>query len=79
MIDYKNDFNIDYFGFKTLMKSYLTKVGEETVENPSDLFLRVAVSIHDNLEQIQETYHYLANGYFTHATPILFHAGTRNL
>lgn len=78
IIDYKNDFNYDYFGFKTLEKSYLVKLNGVVVERPQHMLLRVAVGIHlGDLESITKTYNYLANGWFIHATPTLFNAGTR--
>lgn len=77
MIDYNNDYLIDYFGFKTLERAYLMKVNGKTVERPQHMWLRVSIGIHgNNLEKIKETYHYMSNKYFTHATPTLFNAGT---
>ena len=76
-IDYKRDFLIDYFGFKTLEKSYLLRTGKNIVERPQHLWLRVAIGIHkDDLDKIQETYEMLSQKFFTHATPTLFNAGT---
>ena len=80
-IDYDRDYNINYFGFKTLEKSYLTKIhsSHKTIiaERPQHLFMRVSIGIHfDNIDSILETYHYMSQGYFTHATPTLFNAGT---
>jgi ribonucleoside-diphosphate reductase alpha chain len=75
--DYSRDNLIDYFGFKTLLKSYLMKQNGKTVERPQHMFLRVAIGIHGNdLEKVKETYFYLSNKYFIHATPTLFNAGT---
>lgn len=77
MIDYNNDYLIDYFGFKTLERAYLMKVNGMTVERPQHMWLRVSMGIHgNNLEKIKETYHYMSSKYFTHATPTLFNAGT---
>jgi len=77
MIDYNNDYLIDYFGFKTLERAYLMKVNGITVERPQHMWLRVSMGIHgNNLEKIKETYHYMSSKYFTHATPTLFNAGT---
>lgn len=73
------DFEFDYFGFKTLEKSYLLKLNDVIVERPQHLLMRVAVGIHlDNIEDVLETYNLLSQRYFTHATPTLFNAGTPN-
>ena len=72
-----NDYNIDFFGFKTLQKSYLLRIDGEIVERPQHLFMRVALCIHrDNLEKAFETYNHISNKDFIHATPSLFNAGT---
>jgi ribonucleoside-diphosphate reductase alpha chain len=81
MIDYERDFLIDYFGFKTLEKSYLLRINKEEsveiVERPQDIFLRVSLSLYgDNMELVEESYNLMSNKYFTHATPTLFNAGT---
>jgi len=77
MIDYNNDYFIDYFGFKTLERAYLMKLDGKIVERPQHMWLRVSIGIHGNdLDKIKETYHYMSNKYFTHATPTLFNAGT---
>lgn len=85
MIDYSRDYRLDYSGFKTLEKTYLKRTSDDTLrERPQDLFMRVAIAIHreDELDfdrmikAIQETYDYMSFGYFTHATPTLFNAGT---
>ena len=77
VIDYNRDFNLDYFGFKTLEKSYLMKVGGEVVERPQHMFMRVSLGIHFNdIKEAIETYNYMSNKYFTHATPTLFNSGT---
>ena len=79
MCNYERDFLIDYFGFKTLEKSYLMKLNGKTVERVQHMWLRVAIGIHDkNMEKIKETYEYMSQKYFTHATPTLFNAGTRH-
>lgn len=71
------DYLIDYFGFKTLERAYLMKIGGKVVERPQFMWLRVAMGIHgDNLEKIIETYELMSQKYFTHATPTLFNAGT---
>ena len=77
MIDYKNDYLIDYFGFKTLERAYLMKINGHIVERPQHMWLRVSIGIHgNNIEKIKETYYYMSNKYFTHATPTLFNSGT---
>ncbi|MCC6599161.1 MAG: ribonucleoside-diphosphate reductase subunit alpha [Crocinitomicaceae bacterium] len=76
-IIYDRDFNFDYFGFKTLERSYLLKLCGKVAERPQHLFMRVAVGIHKNdLEQVIKTYNLMSEGWFTHATPTLFNAGT---
>ncbi len=84
-IDYNRDYLVDFFGFKTLEKSYLLRIGNDIVERPQDLFMRVAISLHMNsvkkqvFENIFKTYDLLSNKYFTHATPTLFNAGSPRL
>ena len=79
MIDYDRDYLIDYFGFKTLERSYLLRVNENSIERPQHMWMRVAVAIHGNdLVKVRETYDLMSNKYFTHATPTLFNAGTRH-
>lgn len=76
-ICYDRDYNFDYFGIKTLERSYLLKINEVTIERPQDMFMRVSIGIHgDNIDEAIKTYHLMSNGYFTHATPTLFNAGT---
>ena len=76
---HERDYLIDYFGFKTLEKSYLMKIGGIVVERPQYLWLRVAIAIHgDNMEKVRTTYDLMSQKYFTHATPALFNAGTPN-
>ena len=75
--DYSRDYLIDYFGFKTLERAYLMKINNKIVERPQHMWLRVSIGIHgENMENIKETYYYMSNKYFTHATPTLFNAGT---
>ena len=77
MIHYSRDYLIDYFGFKTLERAYLMKCGNNIVERPQHMWLRVAIGIHgDNMNRIKETYDCMSQKYFTHATPTLFNAGT---
>lgn len=76
-IIYNRDFNYDYFGFKTLERSYLLKINGKIVERPQHMLMRVAVGIHLNdLDAVIETYELMSKKYFTHATPTLFNAGT---
>jgi len=77
IIIYNRDFNYDYFGFKTLERSYLLKINGKIVERPQHMLMRVSVGIHLNdLEAVKETYELMSNKFFTHATPTLFNAGT---
>ena len=76
-IIYDRDFSYDYFGFKTLERSYLMKVEGKTVERPQHMLMRVAVGIHgEDIPAAIETYNLLSEKWFTHATPTLFNAGT---
>lgn len=76
-IDYKRDFSYDYFGYKTLEKSYLIRLDGKVVERPQHMLMRVAVGIHkEDLDAAIETYNLLSEKWFTHATPTLFNAGT---
>ena len=76
-IDYGRDFSYDYFGFKTLERSYLLKLNGEVAERPQHMLMRVAVGIHHgDIEKALETYDLMSQGYFTHATPTLFNSGT---
>jgi len=73
------DFELDYFGFKTLEKSYLLKLNGKIAERPQHMLMRVAVGIHaEDIDAAIETYDMLSQRYFTHATPTLFNAGTPN-
>jgi len=77
MIDHTRDYLIDFFGFKTLERSYLLKIGNKIIERPQYMWLRVSIGIHgDNLNDVKETYDLMSQKYFTHATPTLFNAGT---
>ncbi len=76
-IDYKRDFDYDYFGFKTLERSYLIRLSGKVVERPQHMLMRVAVGIHkEDINAALETYDLLSQKWFTHATPTLFNAGT---
>ena len=77
MIDYARDYEIDYFGFKTLERAYLMTVDKVIVERPQHMWMRVAVCLHGgDLDSVKETYDLMSQKYFTHATPTLFNAGT---
>ncbi len=74
---YSRDFNYDYFGFKTLERSYLLKLNGEIAERPQHMLMRVAIGIHkDDIKEAIETYELMSKKYFTHATPTLFNSGT---
>lgn len=76
-IVHDRDFEFDFFGFKTLEKSYLLKMNGKIAERPQCMLMRVAVGIHgEDILRVIETYNYLSERYFTHATPTLFNAGT---
>lgn len=76
-IIYDRDYSFDYFGFKTLEKSYLLKVDGKVVERPQQMYMRVAIGIHkEDIESAIKTYHLMSERWFTHATPTLFNAGT---
>ena len=76
-VDYKRDYSYDYFGFKTLERSYLLKLNGEVAERPQHMLMRVAVGIHHgNIAKAMKTYDLMSEGYFTHATPTLFNSGT---
>lgn len=76
-IIYDRDFEFDYFGFKTLERSYLMRMNGQVVERPQHLFMRVAVGIHgDDIEAAIETYNLMSERWFIHATPTLFNAGS---
>lgn len=73
IIDYTRDFQLSYFSMQSLLKSYLLKIDNVVVERPQDMFMRVAIQLHeDNFERVKETYNLMSQGYFTHATPTLF-------
>lgn len=76
-IDYRRDYDFDYFGFKTLERSYLLKLKGKIVERPQQMFMRVAIGIHkEDLASAIETYHLMSERWFIHASPTLFNAGT---
>ncbi len=76
-IIYNRDFSYDYFGFKTLERSYLLKINGEIAERPQHMLMRVSIGIHlDDIDAAIETYELMSKKYFTHATPTLFNSGT---
>ena len=76
-IVYDRDFEFDYFGFKTLERSYLLRMNGHVVERPQQLFMRVSVGIHgEDVDAAIETYNLMSEKWFIHATPTLFNAGT---
>ena len=76
-LDYQRDHNYDYFGFKTLERSYLLRLDGNVAERPQHMLMRVAVGIHhDDIEKALTTYDLMSEGWFTHATPTLFNSGT---
>ena len=76
-IIYDRDYGFDYFGFKTLEKSYLLKVDGKIVERPQHMYMRVAIGIHkDDIESAIKTYHLMSERWYTHGTPTLFNGGT---
>jgi len=82
MLNYELDYSFDFFGFKTLERSYLIRVKDKIAERPQHMWMRVAIQIHGlhhniELDNLKETYDLLSNMYFTHATPTLFNSGTK--
>ena len=76
-IIYDRDFGFDYFGFKTLEKSYLLRINGKIMERPQHMYMRVAIGIHKHdIKSAIETYNLMSERWFTHATPTLFNAGT---
>ncbi|MCI2229333.1 ribonucleoside-diphosphate reductase subunit alpha [Polaribacter sp. MSW13] len=76
-IIYNRDFNYDYFGFKTLERSYLLKLNGQIAERPQHMLMRVSIGIHKNdIDEAIATYELMSKKYFTHATPTLFNSGT---
>jgi len=77
IIVHDRDYLIDFFGFKTLERSYLLKIGDTIIERPQHMWLRVSIGIHgNNLKDVKETYDLMSQKFFTHATPTLFNSGT---
>ena len=76
-IVHSRDHNFDYFGFKTLEKSYLLKIDGKVAERPQYMYMRTALQVWgENIEKVIDTYNTLSEGYYTHATPTLFNSGT---
>ena len=76
-IIYDRDFGFDYFGFKTLEKSYLLKIDGKVAERPQHMYMRVSIGIHkEDIDNVIKTYNLMSERWFTHATPTLFNAGT---
>jgi ribonucleoside-diphosphate reductase alpha chain len=76
-IIYDRDFSYDYFGFKTLERSYLLRINGQIAERPQHMLMRVSIGIHkDDIEAAINTYELMSQKFFTHATPTLFNAGT---
>ncbi len=76
-IIYDRDFRYDYFGFKTLTRSYLMRLNGEIAERPQQMLMRVSIGIHKNdIKSAIKTYNLMSEGWFTHATPTLFNSGT---
>ena len=77
VIDYERDYNFDFFGFKTLEKAYLLKLNGKVVERVQHLIMRVSIGLHgEDLKSAIESYNYMSQKFFTHASPTLFNAGT---
>ncbi len=80
IIDYDRDYNFDYFAFTTLVRAYLLKFENKTIERPQDLWMRVSLTVSGekfNFDKVKETYDSLSKGYYTHATPTLFNSGLK--
>jgi ribonucleoside-diphosphate reductase alpha chain len=76
-IDYSRDYTYDFFGYKTLERSYLLRIDGKVAERPQHMLMRVSIGIHkEDLESAFETYHLMSDKWFTHASPTLFNAGT---
>ena len=75
-IDHNRDYYFDFFGFKTLEKSYLYRIEDKPQERPQHLLMRVSLGIHKHdLDKAFKTYHYMSERWFVHATPTLFNSG----
>ena len=79
IVDYSRDFDFDYFGFKTMERMYLTKVGGKIVERPQHVYLRIGIALwRGDIAKVKETYDALSLRKFTHASPTIFNAGMKN-
>jgi ribonucleoside-diphosphate reductase alpha subunit len=77
LCEYSRDFNYDYFGFRTLQSRYLIRIGDQVVERPQHMLLRVAIGIHGaDLDNVEKTYDLMSRRLYTHATPTLYNSGT---
>ena len=77
-IDYSRDYQFDYFGFKTLEKSYLMRINGKVVERPQHLYMRVGLQCHKNdIDNVIKTYNLISQHYFTLASPVMFNSGSR--
>jgi ribonucleoside-diphosphate reductase alpha subunit len=77
LVDYKKDYKFDYFGYKTLEKSYFLRCDDTCIETPQDLLMRVSIGLHGNdMIMVKNSYTYMSEKYFTHASPTMFNAGT---
>lgn len=75
IVDYERDFMFDYFGFISLLRSYLIKINNKVIERPQDMYMRVAIELHKgNFEKVKETYDLLSGQWYTHATPTLYNS-----
>ena len=80
IVNYNYDYLYDYFGFKTLEKSYLLKLNDVIIERPQDTLLRTAITLQlGNMDMIRKTYNMLSRGYYTHASPTLYNSGTNHM
>jgi len=78
LADYKRDYLFDYFGFKTLEKSYLMRLKGKVIERPQHLYLRVSIQVHlDDINSVIKTYNLISQHFFTFASPTIFNAGSR--
>ena len=80
IIDYDRDYSFDYFALTTLIRAYLLKFENKTIERPQDLWMRVSLTVSSNdfdIDKVKETYNTISNGFYTHATPTLFNSGLK--
>ena len=80
IVNYNMDYVYDYFGYKTLEKSYLLKINDTIIERPQDMLLRTAITLQQcNIEHIKTTYEMMSKGFYTHASPTLFNSGSNQM